>query len=718
MPTSTSKPKAERRTRPAAPLPLETPLADLPSISPQRRQALHRLGIHDVRGLLWHLPRRYDDQRERLPIGRLSPGVTVTVEARLRSLSSRRARYRRMDLVEGVVEDETGSVDVVWFNQPLLRQVLHPGDRVTLHGKVVRGRRGRLQLRSPDVERESQRLSASAVGGLVPVYPETYGISSKWLRYRIGKVLTSADLVDDPLAELLAANGVGESEAGELLPLPQALRQVHQPQSQAEAEGARHRFELDELFFLQLANSLARRQRERLAGFAIPYQTEVARDFVGQLPFALTEDQRRAAHEILTDMSRPRPMNRLLQGDVGAGKTVVAAMAARMAIAAGYQVVLMAPTEILARQHFATLAGLLPGIEVDLLLGATGAAQRRRLLARLGPPPRREPQLFADGERRVDLLVGTHALVEEDVRFERLGLCIVDEQHRFGVQQRLRLRQKAAGNPDFLSMTATPIPRSLLLTLYGDLEVSTLRHGPPDRQPPTTRIVEPSQREQAYRLIRDRVEQGAQAYVICPLVEDSPLSEAKSATAEYERLQQQEFSELRLTLLHGRLSDPEKARRMEAFAAHEYDIMVATSVIEVGIDVPNATVIAIEGAERFGLAQLHQFRGRVSRGTAPAECLLFSDDGEEAGRRRLQALVDHPDGFQVAELDLRLRGPGDRYGLRQHGMPEMLVADLLDHQLRERARQLVERVLESGRGLRAPRLRRALRGYQVVFEFD
>ena len=433
----------------------------------------------------------------------------------------------------------------------------------------------------------------------------------------------------------------------------------------------------------------------------------IAREFVAGLPFQLTDDQRLAAHEILTDMDRPSPMNRLLQGDVGSGKTVVAAMAARMAIAARHQVVLMAPTEILARQHFLTLRELLSKFEIwpRLLVGSTPAAQRREILAGLGTG--------AD-----QLVIGTHALIEDDVALPDLGLCIVDEQHRFGVAQRLRLLEKAQVNPDFLSLTATPIPRSLARTLYGDLDVSQIRHLPPNRIPIQTRLVEPAQRSAAYDFIRAEVRAGRQGFIICPLVEDSPLRQSRSATTEFERLQSEILPDLRLTLLHGKMPARDKVQRMQAFANGEFDILVATSIIEVGVDVPNATVMGIEDADRFGLAQLHQFRGRIGRGPYPSHCLLFAESAEPGARSRLQALVDHQDGFELAEIDLRQRGAGEPYGLRQHGLPEMRVGDLLDEGLRRRARSAAEALLDRDPELRDQGLRRQMRHYQVVFEFD
>jgi ATP-dependent DNA helicase RecG len=660
---------------------------------------LRRLQCRTVRDLLWYLPRRHDDQRERLTVAQLEVGQVATLEVQIVSIHARRARYRRMDLIEGRVRDDTGEVEVVWFNQSHLRHLLNPGDRLTLHGKAVRGRRG-LQLRNPDVERERKLVSQSSVGVLVPTYPETYGVSSRWLRAQVARLLPLADTVEDPLPQEIR-------EREHLIPLAAALRDIHFPEDQAALDLAQERFGFDELFYPQLAALMARRQRLRRSGVRSPYSVGIAREFVASLPFQLTDDQRRAAHEILTDMDRPSPMNRLLQGDVGSGKTVVAAMAGRMAIAARHQVVLMAPTEILARQHFLTLRELLSHFEIwpRLLVGSTPAAQRREILGGL-----------ATGADR--LVVGTHALIEDDVSLPDLGLCIVDEQQRFGVAQRLRLLEKARVNPDFLSMTATPIPRSLARTLYGDLDVSQIRQLPPGRIPVQTRLVEPDQREEAYQFIRAEVAAGRQGFIICPLVEESPVRQARSAISEFDRLKSEVLPDLRLTLLHGRLPARDKAQRMEAFANGEFDILVATSIIEVGVDVPNATVMGVEDAERFGLAQLHQFRGRIGRGPYPSHCLLFAESDDPVSRSRLQALVDHRDGFELAEIDLRQRGAGEPYGLRQHGLPEMRVGDLLDEGLRKRARSAAEALLDRDPELRDQRLRAQMKHYQVVFEFD
>ena len=670
----------------------------LPRVTPDHARRLARLGCRTVGELLWHLPRRHDDQRRRVRIAELQPGTAQTVEGTVTAIHPRPTRNRRLTLVEGEVADDTGRVGVVWFNQRHLLRVLQVGDPVLLHGPAERDRRGALQLRNPVVERGSG--TGRHVGGLVAVYPETAGISSRWLRARIADALPVAPAVVDPLPSgVQAAEGV--------VPLAEALRQVHAPQSPEQLAAAWERLAFDDLFLLQLGALHARHRRQASRGVAIPFDADVARAFVAALPFQLTGDQRRAAWDVLRDMARSGPMNRLLQGDVGTGKTVVAAMALRMAVHAGFQGVLMAPTELLARQHFATLEQLLAPFEIlpRLLVGSTGLRQRREILT--GMAAGHDP-----------VLVGTHALIEGDVAFNRLGLCVVDEQHRFGVAQRLRLREKAGHSPDFLAMTATPIPRSLHLTVYGDLDLSVIRERPPGRQPVGTRIVEPGERAQAYRLMHQAIREGRQGFVICPLVEDSETIAARSATVEYERLRTEVFPDLRLTLLHGRLPAPQKVERMAAFAAGEVDLLVATSIVEVGVDVPNATLMVIEGAERFGIAQLHQFRGRIGRGAHQSWCLLFTDDPDATQRARLQALVTHDSGFELAEIDLRLRGPGDPYGLRQHGLPEVRVGDLLDLPMQTRARAAAERALAADPELRDPALRRALTAYRTVFEFD
>jgi ATP-dependent DNA helicase RecG len=676
----------------------ETPVAGLPGVGPARARGLGRLGIVTASDLLLHLPRRYVDTRDLVAVRELRAGVVQTVRVRVREVRAHHSPRRHMALVEATLEDGSGRVGAIWFNQPYIAGQIPPGTELLVSGKVISGLHG-LSFQSPRFERASS--DPRHVGRLAAIYPETEGITSVFLRGLIGRLLPVAEQMPDRLPpEVRQAEG--------LMPLADALRQVHLPDEETSAAAARERLGFEELFLIQLAADRARRRRLGSAGVVVAYDVEVARAFSAGLPFRLTDGQRIAAHQVLADLAAPGPMNRLLQGDVGSGKTAVAAMAALMTCRAGHQCVVMAPTEILARQHWVTLEALLSPHDLSprLLLGSTGSRARREILEGLaaGHDP---------------LVVGTHALIEDDVVLNDLGLVVVDEQHRFGVAQRQRLRLKARARPNFLAMTATPIPRSLTLTLYGDVDVSELREMPPGRLPVETRVVPPHQREQAYQFVRAQVAEGRQVFVICPLIEESDKLGVKSVTAEHRKLAEEVFPDLRLEMLHGRMPAREKAERMARFASGEADLLVATSVVEVGVDIPNATVMIVEGAERFGLAQLHQLRGRVGRDRHRAFCLLFEDGVDEEGSQRLQAVASTQSGFDLAELDLRLRGPGDVAGLRQHGLPEMLAADLLDVALAQRARTAAAAWLDHDPDLTEYEpLREAMHGYSSVFDLD
>ncbi len=681
------------------PLTLDTPAADLPGATQKNRPNLPRLGLITARDVLFHLPRRYEDSRKMVPLSQLVPGDAQTTRAQVRSVMRRQTPRRHMFIVEATLEDDGALATAVWFNLKYIPPALKQGTEVVVSGRV-KWSGGTMQFQNPKFE--DANTVQHHVGAISPVYPETDTVSSRNIRTMVEAVLPLAGSIPDALPD-----AVRREE--NLLPIGEALRLVHFPDAPGQADVARVRIAFGEHFLLQLAAERARRRRLSGAGVVVPYDVAVARDFVAALPFKLTDGQRVAGHEILTDMAAPGAMNRLLQGDVGSGKTVVAALAAVMAHRAGLQTAVMAPTEILARQHAATLDRLLTphGLPPRLLVGSTGARARREVVDAL-----------AAGQD--SLVVGTHALIEEDVVMANLGLVVVDEQHRFGVAQRQRLRQKTGAMPNFLAMTATPIPRSLALTLYGDVDVSELREMPPGRRPVDTRVVSPAARATAYEFVRAQVTAGRQAFVICPLIEESDKLGVRAATAEYERLRTDVFPDLRIELLHGRMPAREKEERMARFATGAADVLVSTSVVEVGVDVANATVMLIEGAERFGLAQLHQFRGRVGRGAHDSYCLLFEGGMDEEGsRRRLDAVAGTQSGFDLAELDLRLRGPGDVVGLRQHGLPEMLAADLLDHALAQRARAAALRWLEHDPDLtRHAPLRDAMGAYRTVFDLD
>ncbi len=661
---------------------LETPLRRFKGVGPQREQALGRVGLLTAEDLLLRLPFRYEDRSSFVPVADAREGERVTVAGELINCRVRWTGRRGFKVFEAVVRDETGCLLAVWPNQPYRQNTLRSHQRVVLHGPVVRYR-GVLQLSSPDAEVVEEE-SASPVHSqrIVPVYEKTGPMTARLQRALVHEVLRGLphDIEDLLPRALRAAEGLpGRAESIREAHLPSEGTSV--PLLQAFRTPAQVRLILEEFFLLQ-AGLLLRREAARSE--AKPFRIEVddrIRDAARNvLPFRLTPGQRSALKEIVEDMCRPAPMNRLLQGDVGAGKTVVALVAALVAMENGLQAAFMVPTEILAEQHLATLTRLLAAtrFRVGLLTGSTPAAARR--------------QLLADVEAgTIHLLVGTHALIEEPVRFARLGLAVVDEQHRFGVVQRAGLRAKGL-RPDVLVMTATPIPRTLQLTLYGGLDVSVIRGLPPGRVPVKTTVRPESRRDEIYAFIREELEAGRQAYVIYPLVESSEKIDLRAATEMADHLGQDVFQAYRVGLLHGRLAQEEKERTMRAFAAGEIRLLVATTVVEVGIDVPNATVMLVEHAERFGLSQLHQLRGRIGRGSHASYCvLLYQQPLSEEGEARLRAVAATQDGFAIAEEDLRLRGAGDVAGTRQAGMPSLRVGDL------QRDRELMERAAAAAR---------------------
>jgi ATP-dependent DNA helicase RecG len=631
------------------------------------RKAAETLGLETVGDLLWHLPR---DQRSARTIEQLQAGEPATVVVEVRSISSRSVRRRGMrPLVEALVGDGTGTVKATFFNQPWLVGRYPPGTRLLLHG--------RLRSRSSfNVEAHARTTEAVGGGaGVVSHYPATEGLSSTQIHSLIAEHAADLRAVIEPLPAVLRAN--------ERLPHRQAaLTALHFPMPTDAGDPARVRLAFEELLLLQLALRRRRAARQSAAAPGLMNPRELtARWLDEQLPFTLTGDQARALEEIDGDLARTTPMQRLLMGEVGSGKTVVALYAMLRAVEQGLQAALMAPTETLAEQHFATLQTLLPGtaMPLGLLTGSTPASRRRDILARL-----------QTGE--LQLIVGTHALIESSVQFSALSVAVIDEQHRFGVSQRVALDRKAPPdrNPHVLHMTATPIPRTLALAGYGDLDFTVLRELPKGRKPIATYVCStPRERERAYERMREELRAGRQAFVVCPLVEESELLQARAATQEYERLRTTELKEFRVVLMHGQLPSAEKQAAMAAFAGGAADVLVATSVIEVGIDVPNATVMLVEDAERYGISQLHQLRGRIGRGTHASLCLLFGPKGAP----RLHALQDHADGFELAEIDLRLRGEGELTGVRQHGLAHFRIAELpRDASLLERARFHAERI--------------------------
>jgi ATP-dependent DNA helicase RecG len=661
-------------------LPRPSRLGETVTLPGAAGKALTGLGIETVGDLIEHLPHAHRDRRELRLAGELGVGEEGTVAATVRSVTVKPMRDRRRKRVEARVSDESGPLVAVWFNQPWIARQLGEGAAVLLHGKLRR--RGELWV----TEHELLAAGEAPVHtvGLVPVHPATEGISAARLRQLVWDHYRAVYDTIEPLpGRLRARERLGERAA--------ALSAAHFPDREADERDARRRLAFEELFLLQLAVAGRRRaRREGRRARPLAPRGEVVDGWRRSLPFELTGDQLRATREIDADLAGERPMQRLLMGEVGTGKTVVALAAMLRAVENGAQAALMAPTETLAEQHHRTLDSLLGGaLPVELLTGSTSAARRRELLARL-----------ADGQ--LQLVVGTHALIEDVVEFRDLALVVVDEQHRFGVRQRAALDAKAADDlaPHALHMTATPIPRTLSLTAYGDLDATVLRELPSGRRPVETHVVDGARaRARAYERIREEIATGRQCFVVCPLVEESEALQARAATAEFERLRTGELRDLRVELIHGQLPSKRKAAAMEAFAAGEADVLVATSVVEVGIDVPNATVMLIEAAERYGLSQLHQLRGRVGRGEHQSLCILFGDPKLP----RLEAIASESDGFRLAEIDLELRGAGDVLGTRQHGLPEFRVARLPeDTELLVRARDRADEIVVTDPGLAEP----------------
>jgi ATP-dependent DNA helicase RecG len=679
---------------------LGSPITALKGVSTSLAAKFNRLGVKTVRDLLYFFPHRHLDYSQRKYISQLTEGEEQTIvanvwQAQVTMLGGRRG-------TEAIVGDETGNVRVVWFNNPYLAKSLPTNTRVVISGKVnLFG--GRHVFESPEWELLEDRELVHT-GRLVPLYPLTQGLRPRQVRKLMKQVVDQwAWQVEDFLPP-------GLKRRCNLLELPQAIAQAHYPEDEAAKDGARIRLAFDELFLLQLGVLGRKREwQESQPGSMFNGKTPVLDAFIKSLPFELTGAQRKVLGELLADLAKPRPMSRLLQGEVGSGKTVVATAALLVAAASDYQGAFMAPTEILAEQHFTNVcellsrtasqvsgednlrsfSGLLPHpLTVALLIGDLTQSSKQEIQQRI-----------RGGE--IDIVIGTHALIQKEVEFHKLGLAVVDEQHRFGVAQRSALRQKGF-NPHVLVMTATPIPRTLALTLYGDLDLSVIDELPPGRQVVKTRWLKPVQRDSAYTFLRRQVAEGRQAFIICPLVEESEAIQAKAAVAEYERLSREVFPDLKLGLIHGRMSAAEKDEVMHRFRSGELDVLVSTPVVEVGIDVPNATVMLVESADRFGLSQLHQFRGRVGRGQAQSYCMLLAENPSEIGRERLDLIEKIHDGFQLAEEDLRLRGPGEFFGTRQSGLPDLRMAKLSDMALLERARGEAIRLFETDPELGKP----------------
>jgi ATP-dependent DNA helicase RecG len=685
---------------------LNAPVRVLPGVGNRLSQTLNSLGLNTLEDLLFYFPRRYDDYSQLKPINRLTYGEVTTVLGTIQSIFTRPIRGGKLQITEAVVSDGTGALRVTWFNQPWLAGKYPANTQVVLAGKVDQYL-GRPTMSGPEIEAvEQEHLHTNRI---VPVYPLTSGLTQKNLRRIMYQTITYwAPRVQEYLPEEVRS-------AVKMIPLSTALINVHFPESQDMLDVARWRLAFDEIFLLQ--TGVLRQKRTWQAAEAEVFSTpqDWLDQQVSRLPFRLTGAQQRVLEEVRADLASGRPMDRLIQGDVGSGKTVIAAMAVWMVARHGAQAAVMAPTSILAEQHYRSLTRLLAQTGETGEAGEAPAlpplrAEEIRLL--IGDTPENEKEEIRQGLENgsIKLVIGTHALIESPVQFQHLQLAVVDEQHRFGVAQRSALRAKGV-NPHLLVMTATPIPRSLALTVYGDLDLSVMDEMPPGRQPVDTFVLAPLERERAYQLIRSQVAAGSQAFIIYPLVEQNGETEdlpkenqgmLLSAVEEHQRLQKGIFPGLKVGLLHGRLKPEEKDQVMRAFRNGEYAVLVSTTVVEVGVDIPNATVMLIEGANRFGLAQLHQLRGRVGRGGAQSFCLLIPDKEDAVENERLAVMSETNDGFVLAEKDLQQRGPGEFLGTRQAGYSELKMANLTDVRLIEKARQQAQLLFQNDCDLSAP----------------
>ena len=663
----------------------------LKGVGPKKAQQLHGLGLCSLFDLLTHFPRSYEDQSSITPIGRLEAGARATVAGVITGLQEKRAGRRGMVILTATISDGTGFLQLTWFNQKFLKQKLKTGRRIFASGRTAYAYGGQGQLAMSQMTSfeivEDEGTDMEAKCGILPVYSAGENVKQSMLRALTEQLLGLAEAGELAVPEVIP-EGVRQQYG--LLPRLQACRQIHYPEDRQQVEKARYRLAFEELYLIQYGLMLLKKRRqERQQGIRFASCGSLTGGVLSSLPFRLTDDQQNAWQDICNDMERPVPMRRLVQGDVGSGKTVIAMLALVKAVENGFQGAMMAPTEILARQHFESFSGSLEplGIRVALLSGRLTKKAKQEMYDRLAA-------------HDIDIVIGTHALIQEDVSFANLGLVVTDEQHRFGINQRAVLEKKGRLVPDVLVMTATPIPRTLTLTVYGDLEVSLIRQLPPGRKPVRTFVRGRDRRELIYKFVLEEIKKGRQAYVVCPLIEMNEDSGLSSAQEVYEELTGGIFYGIKCGLVHGKLKQKEKEELMQEFYEGKIKLLVATTVIEVGVNVPNASIMVVENAQRFGLAQLHQLRGRIGRGEYASYCIFVAEERTEAARQRMEIMERTTDGFVLAEEDLKLRGPGQFFGSMQHGLPDLKIADVgQDIDILLRARQAAMETVKGGEGL-------------------
>jgi ATP-dependent DNA helicase RecG len=675
-------------------LPLDLDISKLHSIAAKLASDLKKMNINTIDDLLWYLPNRYDDLSKITKVKDISVGDINSVLVTIKKIKTYRAWRAKMMITEIVAEDDSGQVEAIWFRQKFISQILKVGDLVHLSGKV-KAKKDIWQFVSPSYEKSKEELIHS--GRLVPIYPLSGKITQKQLRFLINKAIKEVEDINDPLpVEILNK---------EKYPwLQESLQQIHFPNDEDNLKKASQRLKFEELFYIQIKYKLAKRDYQDQDSYQIPLDNDLTNQILKELPFKLTLDQQKALYDILADLNKTVPMNRLLEGDVGSGKTIVAILAALNVMSKNLQTAFMAPTEILAHQHFLNIRKILPKKYAKKIALFTRAHQE------LGDKKKITKSIISKKISSGDLklIIGTHALIQNKINFDKLGLVIIDEQHRFGVKQRKALKDKMNSEaredglghknktnkvPHLLSMTATPIPRTLSLSLYGDLDISLIKEKPAGRQDIKTFLVPDQKRSDAYKFIAERIANKEQAFVICPLIDDSDKLGVKSVTQEYKKLNKDIFPDLEIKMLHGKLKSEDKEQIMADFKANKFPILVATSVIEVGVDIPGATMMIIESAERFGLSQLHQFRGRVGRNNLDSYCMLFTSDSSHNDKTRLQALSKTNDGFKLAELDLELRGSGEIFGNKQTGLIKLKIAKLSETKLIKKAQDWAQKIL-------------------------